>query len=112
MSYVKRAVHSATFYPISILWLAGMAIAAFVAGGWLRFDVGLILFAVAAIMLVLVSTHRELGTVHVLVDGQHHALVELVERMGDRINQLVDALKAAGVQVPHDDAGVDRERTG
>lgn len=112
MAPLKRAVQSVAFYPVTVLYLAGTAIAAFVVGGWLRFDLGLVLFAAAAILLVLISTHREVGTVHVLVDGHHHALVELVDKMANRINQLVDALLEAGVTVPKDEAGVDRDRSG
>lgn len=103
MRAVQRVLRSVAFYTATLTYLSGVAVAFGVAAGWLRFDVGLILFAACAILVVLVATHRSVEVVHGLVNSQHDAMVE-------RIDELLDALTAAGVSIPHDRAGVDRDR--
>ena len=101
--YVKRVTHSVAFYPVSVVYIAAAVDLSAIVGEAIRFDVGLVLLGLLAVLVILLSMRREVSNVHTLVNSQHDALVA-------RIDQLLAALTEAGVQVPHDDAGVGRGR--
>lgn len=97
MTYVHRFAHSVAFYPVTIVYGACAAVIGAIAGHFLRADVALLLISLIAVMSVQVSMRREVRRVHVLVNSQRDELVA-------RIDQLVRALRAAGVTIPADPA--------
>lgn len=103
MVSVQRLAQSVVFYPVTAVYVAGSVILALVVGGQMQFDVGLLLFTAVTGLVLIGATRREVTKVHHLVNSQRDLLLE-------RIDQLVEALLAAGVRVPTDKAGVDRER--
>jgi hypothetical protein len=111
-AYLRRVSRTAAFYPVTIVYLAAAVDIAAIAGGAVRLDIGLALLGLLAVLVVLLAMRREVGSVHTLVNSQHDALVATIDAMSRRIEQLVDALHEAGVQVPHDQGGVDRDRAG
>lgn len=111
-AYLRRVSRTATFYPVTIVYIAAIVDLTAVVGGAIRLDVGMVLLGLLALLVVLLSMRREVGSVHTLVNSQHDALVATVRAMSRRIEELVDALHEAGVQVPHDQGGVDRDRAG
>lgn len=90
---LTRITHSVIFYPISIVYLSAALVVALAAGHWIRFDVGFALLTLVVIATLLVSTRRELTLVYSRANAQHGAQMA-------RIEQLIDALIAAGVAVP------------
>lgn len=94
----QRIAQSVVFYPVTVVYLSGSLILALVVGGWLQFDAGLLMLAAITGLVLLVATYRDIGVVHGLVNSQHDVLVR-------RIEQLLKALTAAGVQIPHDEQG-------
>jgi predicted transporter len=107
---IRRVVHSVAFYPVTLTYLAGAMITVAVVGDGLRLDIGLVLLGLFAVLVIMLSMSREVGTVHTLVNSQHDALLAKIGAMALRIDELLGALIAAGVSIPQDKAGVDRER--
>jgi hypothetical protein len=106
--YLRRVTRSVAFYPVTVVYVSAVVDLAAIVGGAVRLDIGLVLLALLAVVVILLSMRREVSNVHALVNSQHDALVASAESMGDRIDQLIAALNTAGVPVPHDEAGVDR----
>jgi hypothetical protein len=96
---LRRVARSTEFYPLSLTWAIGMSLTAAVSARLIRADVGIALFTLI-IALLLSATHREVGTIHTLVNAQHDDLIRTINRMSTRIGQLLNALHRAGVQVP------------
>lgn len=123
MRRLREIVGSVSFYPVTLTYLAATVLAAAVANKVIQLAIGLILLSLFTFIVILLSMHREVNKVHTLVNSQHDALVgklkemsqrndelaETVSAMALRIEELLDTLRAAGVPIPQDKAGVDRE---
>lgn len=91
MSFLAQ--HAAS-YPMTMLYLSGVACIIAVQEEVVTLGAGLILFTLAAIMAFVWAIAREVHTVHVLVNSQRDELL-------NRISDLIDALNEAGVDVPN-----------
>ncbi|HEU4539663.1 MAG TPA: hypothetical protein VFR23_00925 [Jiangellaceae bacterium] len=107
---LRAVVASVAFYPVTLVYLAASMTTVAVVGGVVRLDVGLLLLGLASVLVILISMRREVGTVHHLVNAQHDALLAKIGAMALRIDQLLDTLTEAGVAIPADSQGVDRDR--
>jgi hypothetical protein len=110
VTYPGRLVRSAAFYPVTVTYLGAVLTLVAVVGGVLKLEVGLTILGFVAVLVVSLAMRGDVGKIHTLVNSQHDALIEQIREMGDRIDQLLDALQDAGVSIPHDTQGVDRER--
>lgn len=99
-----RLFHSVAFYPLTTMYLAAVAVVVLVARGTISVPTGVILLALVVLVLLMVSTLkelravraatlRELASVHSLVNGQQTKLIA-------RIDQLTEQLTAEGKAVP------------
>lgn len=93
MTLIRRVVGSVAFYPVTLTYIAGVAMMALAVAGKIRVDVAVLASAVFACLAVVIALDREVRTVHRLVNSQHDVLIA-------RVKQLVDALVAAGVTIP------------
>ena len=108
--YLQRALRSTAFYSVTLVYLAAVGIGIAVSEDMMRFDVGLVLLASVAVLSIVGSMRIEVGKVHTLVNSQHDVMVAKIGAMSLRIDELLGTLLAAGVKVPEDKAGVDRDR--
>lgn len=90
---MKRVFASAGFYPITAFYIAAVCVAAALTKGSITLLAGATLLALAAILMVLLATWRELKTVHRMMDGQRAEMLS-------RIDELSDLLRDAGIQPP------------
>lgn len=93
MNRLARVARSASTYSVSLVWVAGIALAAGVQRDAVAFSVGALGFTLIAVLAVLVAMLREMRTVHALVE------IQRIELTG-RIVELTTALKDAGIPVP------------
>ena len=93
MPTATRIVRSVSFYPLTTFWITASVFMVLVAEKFLTLVQGLIMTALTALLALVYGLHRELKTVHALVNGQRTELLA-------RIDQLVDLLKSSGVVVP------------
>lgn len=91
--YLHRLRQSVVVYPSTGIWLAGSTALIAMAAGKLRLDIGLVLLALLTVLLIQLGMRREVRKVHVLVNSQRDLLLS-------RIDQLIAALRTAGVDVP------------
>lgn len=84
---------SVALRPVTGVYLAGVAVIMLIVHNLLSVTVGILIFGIAAVLILLATVYEELREVHVMVNGQHEALLE-------RIAELHDALNAAGVPIP------------
>jgi hypothetical protein len=110
LHYLGRLARSAAFYPVTVTYLGAVLAVVGIVGGVLSLQVGLTILGFVALLVVSLAMRGDVGKIHTLVNSQHDALIEQVSKMGDRIEQLLNALQDAGVSIPHDKGGVDRER--
>jgi uncharacterized membrane protein YhaH (DUF805 family) len=109
-AYLGRIGRSAAFYPVTIVYLGAVLAVVAIVGGVLKLEIGLAILGFVALLVVSLSMRGDVRATHVLVNSKHDALLGQVTKMGDRIEQLLEALKDAKVSIPHDTQGVDRER--
>lgn len=93
MKFLTDVSRSAGLYPISLLYVAAVAIVCAVASSVLTPGVAVIALGLVAILSACFATWRELRKVHVLVNGQRTELIA-------RIDQLTELLIRSGVVVP------------
>ena len=91
--FVQQFLHSPSSYPITIVYLAGLALAITVSEGIVDLSAGIAVLTLVAILAVLIALLREMRVVHTLVNSQRDELLL-------RIDVLVEALKDAGVAIP------------
>jgi hypothetical protein len=84
---------SASFYPISCLYLGAVVVIMLIARGLLSLGAGLILLACLAILALLAATWRELRTVHKMMDGQRLEMLA-------RIDHMTELLAEHGISAP------------
>lgn len=90
---MRRIARSASFYPLTLTWLAGCGLAIAISAGRVRLGDGLAVLSFLALLLLQVSCRWELTAVRHRLDAQQDELVA-------RVNQLVGALNAAQIVVP------------
>lgn len=90
--------------PLTTLYLMASVIVVGASAGWIDRSVAIVVLTFMFLILLTLGLHREnrlaseqvneqLDTIHTLVNSQHDDLVE-------RVTQLIDSLKQAGVAVP------------
>ena len=93
----RRRRRFTVFYPTTAMYLTGVVVACGISADLFSRDVGLVVLTVMASLLILVALTREVRTVHTLVNSHRDELLE-------RIDQLLNTLHSAGVEVPDDPA--------
>jgi len=93
-----RVRSSVLFYPLTTFYCAAVLATVGVAQRWFRLDVSIVALTVFAVLLLLLNIRKQVLDVHQLVNSQRDDLVE-------RVEQLIDALHTAGVDVPGEPHG-------
>jgi uncharacterized protein (DUF58 family) len=84
---------SVSIYAVSAVYAFGVLAMTLISTGDLMLIFGIIALGLVTVLIALIALHRETRRVHVLVNGQHTALIE-------RVNQLIATLQESGVGVP------------
>lgn len=93
MNPVRTIYRSATFYPVSTVYLTGSAVAVGITAGWFSLNIGLVCLTAIAIITVLTGLLREVRIVHHLVNSQRDELLA-------RISDLVASLNEHDITLP------------
>jgi uncharacterized membrane protein len=67
MTRIRASLASTGFYPVTLMYVTGVALAFAVVGGVLDFGVALVVFAVVAAVIVVVKMRSEVRAVHKLL---------------------------------------------
>lgn len=110
-----RVVHSIVFRPVTSVYAMSAALATTVAGHLLRADVAIALLTMAVVAVLVIATRQDVEKIrvlnteiHDLVNSQHEEMVRTITRMSARIDQLLNAMRAANVTIPYPEAKEDR----
>jgi len=102
MNRLLYLLRSPSTYPLATFWLIAMVIVPLTVADTIQLNTTLIILTGAALILVVVASHKatvalrvDVEQVHTLVNSQHDDLVA-------RVSQLIDALEVGGVAVPQD----------
>lgn len=93
LRWVHRHVRSVAFYPVTLTYAAGVCSLILVTEQYVTIETAIIAMAGLALILIILSTNRELRQVHREVEEHHRELCE-------RIEQLMQALNDADVPIP------------
>jgi hypothetical protein len=89
----RAAIKSPSTYAITTVYGAGVLLVVAVTRDWVEVEAGIYGLSALTLLAVLITTLREVHTVHVLVNSQRDELLA-------RIGALTEALNAAGVALP------------
>ena len=100
MTYLRRLLVAPATRPATTVYIGGVLFLIMLNQRWIELGQAMILFALATLLVIISALHREIATVHFLVNSQH-------DQFTARIDQLIAALVAANVQVPEEIVGGD-----
>lgn len=100
---LRKLVGTIVFYPVTFVYLVGVAVAVAVAHGQVGLGMGLLILTGLTVAALLVATFREVRVVHYLVNSQRDLLLR-------RIADLIDTLNEAGVPLPEHEKVEGRRR--
>ncbi len=93
-SFTWREVRkSASTFPITALYAFGVLIILLIQQGIIGVTTGIVMLSLITMLALLFAITKELRAIHILVNFQHEALVA-------RVNQLLDTMGKADVDVP------------
>lgn len=90
---MRTLTKTMAFYPVTAVYLAGVAVAIGITAQLIELSSGVLVLTAIAFLAVLLSMFREVQVVHYLLDIQRNELL-------GRIAELVESLHEAGVETP------------
>jgi len=93
--YVRKVISSVAFYPITVMYLAAVAVLSLVVASVLRLDAGVLLLGLVAVFLIIATVQREVEHFHKIMDDERDLCIA-------RIELLAQTLRDHGINVPED----------
>lgn len=94
MKFLRRVVHAYSLWQVTVVYVMAVIAIVLVEQGAVGISTSVIVLGAVTATVILVTIRRELHVVHTLVNSQHDSLVA-------RIDQLIEVLLAAGIEIPH-----------
>jgi glucose dehydrogenase len=92
----RRILRSAGLYPITTVYVSGVALIMSAVMDFTSIPASIIIFGVVALLAVVWAALRELRAVHILVDGQRHELIARIDQLTAIILEMGVVMPAAG----------------